>query len=396
MVQYKHRADRALVQLCGELTQAEAVELVDTVDLLVETYFYTLVEVLITSPGGVAPALEHYLDAQRRWRAAGVRIRTRVVESAASAAALMLSLGDERVAEPGASLLYHLFRSFPDGPVTASRAAVIFTDLNRLDERWLARLVDRVMAGPAAMVPVDVEPSDFRVLDWLTADLPTGGTPRPRRARGLARVLERAVRRAIRGKDRATLTQIYRTLCRSELAVSPAVARTLRLVDRVGAAETARARAQGAPGLTIPEWAPLYPPSGEVAREVLTRHAIALGDTGSGKTLSAVLPAVCGLIQAPAGRVAGALVIDPKAELGPVLEREAPETGARARPVARRSRPDDGPGVVPRGASRGRPLRERRDADRRAGARIRPHAAHPRARRAPGAGWGHQRRLLRP
>ena len=325
MVQFKHRADRALVQLSGELTQAEAVELVDTVDLLVETYFYTLVEVLITSPGGVAAALEHYLDAQRRWRDAGVRIRTRVVESAASAAAFMLSLGDERVAEPGASLLFHLFRFAPDTPVTASRAAVMFSDLNRLDECWLARLVERVMAGPAAMVPVDVEPSDCRVLDWLTADLPTGAKPRPRRARGLARLLERAVRRALRERDRATLTQIYKTLCRSELAVSPAVARILGLVDRVGAAEPARARAPGAPGLSIPEWAPLFPPAGEVPRQILTRHAIALGDTGSGKTASAVLPAVCGLIQAPAGRVAGALVIDPKAELRPLLEREAPE-----------------------------------------------------------------------
>lgn len=41
----------------------------------------------------------------------------------------MLSLGDERIAEPGPSLVYHLFRFVPDAPVTASRAAVMFSAL---------------------------------------------------------------------------------------------------------------------------------------------------------------------------------------------------------------------------------------------------------------------------
>ena len=46
-------------------------------------------------------------DAFASWRTIGLRIRTRVV---ASASALMLSLGDERIAEPGATLLYHAVR----------------------------------------------------------------------------------------------------------------------------------------------------------------------------------------------------------------------------------------------------------------------------------------------
>ena len=327
MVNYQHRADRAVVQFSGELTHEAAVELVDTVDMLVRVYFHSVVELVIASLGGASSALEHYLNAQCRWRAAGVRVRTRVVERAASAAALMLSLGDERIAEPGASLLYHLFRMPSNDPVTASAAALIFADLTRLDEQYVGRLVDRAMADAdgAAMVSVDVEPSDCQLLRLLTADLPSGAKGCARTLRGLARELERVVRRALRAKDRAALAEIYRRLCRSELPVSPAVARTLRLIDRVGTPQAPSSVAPEALGLTIPQWAALYPPAGEIPRAILTRHTLALGDTGSGKTASAVLPVVRALLQAPAGSVGAALVIDPKREIGPLLEREAPE-----------------------------------------------------------------------
>ena len=176
MVNYQHRADRAVVQFSGELTHEAAVELVDTVDMLVRVYFYSLIELIIASLGGASSALEHYLHALRRWRVSGVRVRTRVVERAASAAALMASLGDERIAEPGASLLYHLFRLPSNAPVTASAAALIFADLTRLDEQYVGRLVDRAMADAdgAATVSVDVEPSDCQLLRLLTADLPSG------------------------------------------------------------------------------------------------------------------------------------------------------------------------------------------------------------------------------
>ena len=207
MAQYQHRHDRAVVRFSGDLTHEAAVDLVDTVDLLLRVYYYPLIEIQISSNGGASTALEHYLDALARWRAAGVRVCTHVVERAASAAAFMLSLGDERIAEPGASLVYHLFRFAPDAPVTASRAAVMFRDLTVFDERFISRLVDRVLsdADGAQQVSADVEPSDLPILDRLTGDLVRSTKRRPRRARGFARVLERAVRRALRENDRPTL-----------------------------------------------------------------------------------------------------------------------------------------------------------------------------------------------
>ena len=59
-------------------------------------------------------------------------------------------------------------------------------------------------------------------------------------------------------------------------------------------------------------------------RALLTRHALVLGETGSGKSASAVLPVCAALARAPRGRVGAALVIDPKREAGAVLEALAP------------------------------------------------------------------------
>ena len=83
-------------------------------------------------------------------------------------------------------------------------------------------------------------------------------------------VLERAVRRAIRETDRAALAEIYRELCRSEIPISPAVARILRLIDHVGTPQAQIARAPGTPGLTIPQWAALYrtPPPEVLDRDI--------------------------------------------------------------------------------------------------------------------------------
>ena len=98
MADFQHRRDRGIVRFSGELNLEAAVDLVETIDMLHRVYFYDLIELQISSLGGVSTALEHYLAAHERWRAAGVRVRTRVVDRAASAAALLLSLGDERIA----------------------------------------------------------------------------------------------------------------------------------------------------------------------------------------------------------------------------------------------------------------------------------------------------------
>ena len=131
----------------------------------------------------------------------------------------------------------------------------------------------------------------------------------------------------MRSGDRDTVTLAYRALARVDRPISAALARTLRLIDRIDdgsdAPDAPEPDAQGRTGLTIPEWRSLHPPSGAVPRAALTRHVLALGETGSGKTASVIVPVLSAM--ARAGCIGGALVIDPKRDLAPVLEREAPE-----------------------------------------------------------------------
>ena len=192
MAHFHHQGDRAVVFFSGELTVDAAVDLVETIEMLASVYFYAVVELVIASPGGSSMALDHYVDATRRWRDAGVVLRTRVAACAESAAALMLSLGDERLAEPRARLLYHPFRVIQPGSLTAYQSARMYADLARLDEAYLVRLDDRAMDGAdaASVVSADVEPSDLQALDRLTTGLPAPAKGTPRTPRALARVTE--------------------------------------------------------------------------------------------------------------------------------------------------------------------------------------------------------------
>ena len=327
MVTYKSLHDHAVVMFSGGVDWTSVCELTDTVDTLVERHFHTRIELVIASPGGVVAALDHYLDCTGRWRARGVRLRTRVVSHAFSAAAVMLSLGDERVAERGARLLYHPARVHDAGPITARESTEMHDALRRIDEATVTRLVARVLDGGACVrVPYGAEPSDRRVLDALAADVAVRpGEKPPRRLGALARRVGQAVTRAVQAGDRETLGALYRRLAEPDRAISAKLALTLRLVDRVGADEAAKRRGgEERPGLTVAQWRALYPPHGTVPRALLTRHTLVLGETGSGKSASAVLPVCAAMAQAPPGRVGAALVIDPKREAGVVLEALAP------------------------------------------------------------------------
>ena len=70
--------------------------------------------------------------------------------------------------------------------------------------------------------------------------------------------------------------------------------------------------------LVIPEWRSAYR-GGVVDVRHLRRHLLATGESGSGKTLSAVLPLFAAAYRSP--EVGVALVIDPKRDLGAELER---------------------------------------------------------------------------
>ena len=325
MATFHHEHDHGVVSFSGDLSWDESRALVDAVDTLVDSYFYDEVELVISSPGGQLAALDHFLDAAQRWRARGVRLRTYVADSAQSAAALMLALGDLRVAEPHARLLFHAVGYVVQGPVTASRSVELQHDLNGLDARNITHLMQRVMRdGSSPAPPAEAELSDRLVLERLVGRDVASPRNGVRRVRALARALGRRLSSALRAGSPLPLAKIYQQLFDLDTAISPRLARTLRLIDHVGRPEPSRSCAVAAPELIIVEWRRLFPPGGGVARELLLRNLLALGETGSGKTLSFVLPLLFALLRSPRALFGGAFVVDPKRELAPLLERAAP------------------------------------------------------------------------
>ena len=340
-VTYVHHGDHAAVSFSGALDWDGATELVEVGDVLIDHYYYSTVELTVTSPGGSDQALEHVLAAMRRWEGEGVRLVTRAVADAWSAGALIVALGAERVASPRARLRLHRVSATDTGAVDAALAGALEDSLSRLDTRMVGRLVERAMEPPNAS-PRDsgalALPSDRQVLDRLAGR--TGSKhARSRDAQpeaemlGVARELSERVEAAVGDGNRQVLEGLYLDLFAADLPVSAELARTLRLVDRVveGGAHALRVNASAASEtLLVPEWRALYPPEGAVPVAVLTRHTLALGETGSGKSVSAVLPVLAAAVRAPRERVGAALVIDPKRELMGAVAALAPE---RLRPV---------------------------------------------------------------
>ena len=322
----RHETDHAVVAFHGPIAWPGAMELVASVDALVERYSYRRVELVVTSPGGLVAALEYIARALERWRDRGVAVDTRVVAEAASAAAVLVALGDARTAEPGAKLLFHLTRVLDAPEVTATVSSRIHGELTRADRGVVDRLVARALRTAGAP-PHAAGPGDRPVLERLAGEVP--GPRRARSVAALARRVGRAVDAAVAGRDRTALARIYRALADTDQPISAPLARTLRLVDHAGAPEAPPAPPPGPPGLTVPEWAALHPPDGTVPRALLTRHHLVLGEVGAGKTASAALPVVVAMARAPRSELNVALLVDPKCEMAPVLERIAPHRTER-------------------------------------------------------------------
>ena len=179
---------------------------------------------------------------------------------AASAAAILVSAGDERNVEPGALLAWHGAQIRAEQQADARATAALASALSAADERLIDRLVSRALAtSKAERPPHRAESSDQRVLELLAETLrDKGETKVPRKIGKLARTVGAVVDRAVRDADRKALSNVYRRLFELDATVSAHLAATLRLVDRVGAAPAGETLRPGVEGLVVPEWRVLY------------------------------------------------------------------------------------------------------------------------------------------
>ena len=343
MVQVDYRADRAVLSMCGEITDESVVGLVAQLRRLADECFYDLIELEITSNGGENSALRYFVEALDGLRGRGVSVTTRALTKAHSAAAAMLSLGDVREAAVGAALTYHSARAVDLGCVTSAGAAALHGALASMDG-WVAeRLAERGRrAGgapppPCAEAAAGLSAGDWRVVRLLCAAMGgawEGDEDGPTALAGLRRVVGRCA------ADAAGMMRLYEALFTLDVPISAALAKELRLVDSAAAPGAARARPRPSGGLfRIPEWRAAFGPDGCVDRAILCRHVLILGETGSGKTASGVLPAVGAMFDRrnPFGC---ALVVDPKREIDGALAALRRTGGAEVRAFE----PQSGPG----------------------------------------------------
>lgn len=151
-VSAKYETDRAVVRLVGTVSVESILALCDEVDLAVEYYQYPAVELQLASPGGDVTALDHYLARLKQWRSPPVvRIETLGLTEAASAAAIILSLGDigARSAYTSTRLLYHDPRAMIPENTVATRASLgqLSAALADADRRMLDLIVEHIWTG---------------------------------------------------------------------------------------------------------------------------------------------------------------------------------------------------------------------------------------------------------
>lgn len=317
-------ARRAKVEMTDEMTPECGRDLVRLLWRLRKEGLYSDVELRITSPGGSLGAVYDYIREADSIRRCGLTVATHVPSTASSAAALLASLGDVRTAAPRAWLLYHIVRTGPIEGITAHGASNLHTTLADIDASTIDALAERARQPNHQPARRKAAIRDFAPSDWPVVARLLDENPSRQRGAQLER-LRKKVAAAVAG-DGSRLGALYRALFALDTPISSTLAAELRLIDRVDdATAPARSVDDGEPCIAVPEWAGLYPPDGRVPRAYLCRHILILGETGSGKTVSGILPAVAAILRDK--RPGCMLVVDPKDEVAAAVERMVPAGG---------------------------------------------------------------------
>ena len=342
-----YKVDRAIVTIATVITDESMIGLVHEIDRLSAEYFYDTIELQVSSPGGTVHALNYYLEAIQRFRQKGLTIHTRALTQAGSAAAAILSLGNgPREAGSSSIISYHCARVTSENPLTARIAGELERALRQSDRSMTWRIAARAFEGhgperaPAECARLQERGLDaFSDTDWRILGQLAG---REFRARSMREEEDRKkCLAAVRGRvaddceghtDAAGFFELYHELFDIDAPMTGALACELRLIDRLVDDPDARtsetATDSGANTVRIPEWHRLFPPDGDIHRSALCRHVMVFGETGSGKTKSAILPVLKAIVRQANGAnspVSCALVIDPKKEILPILVKETPD-----------------------------------------------------------------------
>ena len=311
------------MRFMGLVTSQSVVHLVKEIRELQREYFYRTVELEIDSEGGEVASLYYFVSELEQWKRDGLRLTTRALTQCASAAAAMLSLGDEREASATSRLLFHHARVVvPQAEViTKSSAEDLAYKLWLEDERIAELVVERILEAKAGTRDERLRLTDVdgAILAGVRSRMGELGGDLEGEA-WLKRWLDATDREERDEIQKNRWLSLYRSLCDVNRPISAELARKLRLIDRIrGERKEERRQKESVPkGLYVPEWEGVLNRSGIIEKNSLRRHTLVLGESGSGKTSSAVLPLVSATCQSD--DIGVGLIIDPKGDVSPVLE----------------------------------------------------------------------------
>ena len=145
----KYEKACAIVRLIGEVNNRSIFALCDEVDLAIEYYNYSKIDIHIDSLGGSISSLDYFISKLDKWQNKyGVTIGTLGLTNVASAAAMILSLGTigYRRAYMSAQLTYHNSRILTNGQEiwTKERLDITSDRLTKTDDRLITRLVNHI------------------------------------------------------------------------------------------------------------------------------------------------------------------------------------------------------------------------------------------------------------
>ena len=138
------------LEINTEISEASAIEIEKHLDRFFGYYHYERVTIKLNSPGGALAGLEHILECIGRWREQGREVRALVMFRAASAAALLLALGEvgSRTAHRNSALLFHHTRvGGAQYTLTSGAAGQLASVLRMVDQGMVQRVVGHCRDG---------------------------------------------------------------------------------------------------------------------------------------------------------------------------------------------------------------------------------------------------------
>ena len=371
-VAMRRRREYGVVRLIGSVNSESIFHVLDMMEHLAGEHYNEIV-LELTSPGGELSPLQRFISSVENFRKRNIRLITQGYDSVASAAAVMLSAGDVRLAARNCDLLYHLSRLSDARSITAKHARYIESSLVELDE-WVVGVLTHHTGWGQEFIRTELEhdyptalatAESFNFIDKIGDYRDADDLHAARvRSQGDAWRVVSEVRDTVMDDD--TLPEDRKDALRFAMgrlpkalgvratgawAQSEAADQTIReaiaaavedettgswakalqalqdsmsgekLDGRTGEDERG-VRTQVTGAMEVHQFRDLIPETGAIPQEEVVRHFLALGETGSGKTKSMVEPILEGLLNFrpvfkddQSGEKTSLFVVDPKNEL---------------------------------------------------------------------------------